>query len=478
MSILDLFGRKTMLSSQDAREGSDISRVEYLLRTRLQWPEGSDRFLDGVRHDELIERQLADGSLELATQNLGRKVERCFEAANLHWGQGNTDQAEFYLQQTLDAHRKIGSVWASRGSPMKSYYGVEYAKSAACLLNTQTKGFTKADAAGLGYEPWFINTLLDRCLDERDFDVAEWEASADAWARKRHPKYRLKEFGVYVKALTGAFNSADEMLDEHERMFKGRAKRPSDSDLLDGYNDNELIIDYIFASILKRIGWEGTYRHSWPNTAPDYVARTTKQPDRYLREIASPPPSPDPGTGMFADAQAARRFIDLHLPGQRDEEGNALDARRPAAERGKVASALKELGWTSNPVTLDLIQIYRVDRILNERTHLSLCDPVGGSSLRLDAWNKRLYADFDLHSDFIAIAGSEDRSDYYNPQGAWYVYWKKNRKIYAVDRPEWDRPDLATNDARPGINLWPSYASFVAWWISEHLKYRALQTDD
>jgi hypothetical protein len=257
-------------------------------------------------------------------------------------------------------------------------------------------------------------------------------------------------------------------------MFTGRSRRKPDSGLLDGYDDNELIIDFIFAAILKRIGWEGTYRHSWPNTCDvASAAHTVRQPDRFLGIIAAPPPSANSDTGIIEDEQSARRFVNIHVQVQRDDEGNLLDAGRPEKERVKVARILKELGWTGDPATLDMMQVYRVNYILNDRTHLSLCDPLDGSSPRLVDWTKLLYDDFGLHPDFIAIARSEERSDYRDPQGAWYVYWKKNRKIYAVQRDEWDRPEVATEKARLGINMWPSYSSFVAWWVSEHLKTKA-----
>lgn len=173
-------------------------------------------------------------------------------------------------------------------------------------------------------------------------------------------------------------------------------------------------------------------------------------------------------TGIIADELASRRFIDIHLRDQKDFDGAAFSADRPAKERGKVAGALAELGWGGDAATLNLMRAYRMDRILNDSTHLFLCDPVGGATVGLDRWTRLLSDEFRLHPDFIAIAGSEDRADYNDPQGAWHVYWKKDRRIYAVERGEWDRPEIATGSARMGLNLWPSYTSFVAWWVSQH----------
>ena len=197
------------------------------------------------------------------------------------------------------------------------------------------------------------------------------------------------------------------------------------------------------------------------------MPQTSRQPDRYLGIIAAPSVRPNPTTGVIEDEQAARRYIDAHVVGQRDEQDEPFDAARPAKDGAKIARVLKELGWTRDPAALDLMRAYRVNHILNDRTHISLCDPLDGSSPKLGGWTQLLRDDFGLHPDFIAIAGSEERADYRDPQGAWYVYWTKNRKIYAVERDEWDRPDLATKDARLGINHWPSYASFIAWWVSD-----------
>ena len=471
MGLLDFFRRWNDKLSQRPVQRSNMSRIEYLLHIKHDQLEAPKEVFGGKNFVQLIEDQLEEGNVDLAIWNISSQVKNCFELANLYWGQGDLVRAEAYMQQTLERHNRLSDAYAEHGMLMQPYHGVECAKSAACLLGIDIENFAGIKMPEIGYEPWFKNVLLSRCLDERDFDMAEWNDGADEWTRRRFPKYRLEEFSVYVKALTGGYASTEVMLSEHEKMFTGRSRRKPNSGLLDGYDDNELIIDFIFAAILKRIGWEGTYRHSWPNTCNVASApQTVRQPDRYLSIISAAPPSPNSDTGVIEDEQAARRFVDTHVQNQRDDEGNLLDAGRPGKERVKIARTLKELGWTRDLATLDLMQAYRVNYILNDRTPITLCDPLEGSSPKLGAWTKLLCDDFGLHPDFIAIAGSEEKTDYRDPQGAWYVYWKMNRKIYAVERDEWDRPEAATKNARLGINLWPSYSSFVAWWVSEHLK--------
>lgn len=466
MGLFDLFRRRR--KEVPAKSQSRIDHLLTVLHDQLEAPK--DAF-GGVNFLAFVERQLVDGPLYLALWNIGSQVKDCFQLANLYWGQGNMERAESYLRQTLERHRRLLRAMAEHGQPARAYNDIEYAKAAACLLGSMEEVFPTEGGPEHCYEPWFINTLLDRCIDAAPFDMGAWAAASDAWTRKRHPRYRLEEFGFYVKALTGGFASTAEMLSAHEKMFTGRAKRSVETDLLAGYRDNDLIIDFIFAAILKRIGWEGTYRHSWPET--DLVGslpRTAREPDRYLDIIATPLPQPDTENGIIADAAEARRFIDAALANMPTFEDYPADASRPAKARDKVSGELAKLGWVDDPASLHLMRAYRMDCIPNGSTHVSLCDPLRGAAITLRDWTQLLVDDFGLHPDFIAIAGSEDRSDYRDPQGRWYVYWKRDKRIYAVERDDWDRPQLATMDARVGLTCWPSYCSFVAWWISEHLQ--------
>jgi hypothetical protein len=471
MGIFDFLKRRSGKPFQRAADLSKMSRIDYLLHTQHDQLEAPKSAFGGKNFLQVVEDQLKNGQTDLAIWNISNQVKDCFELANLYWGQGDLVRAEGYFRQTLERHQRLCDACIEFGCRVPAYNGLECALAAACLLGVATGNFTQRNMPEIGYEPWFKTTLMGHCLDDHDFDMAAWNNSADEWSKRRFPKYRLDEFSVYVKALTGGYASTEIMLSEHQKMFTGRSKRSPNSGLLDGYDDNELIIDFIFAAILKRIGWEGTYRHSWPGTGDvNSTPQTLKHPDRFVDIIAAPPPSPNSDTGIIEDQSAARRFVDAHVEDQIDDEGNRHDARRPEKERAKIARTLKELGWTGDPTTLEMMQAYRVNHILNNRTHLSLCDPLDGSSPKLGDWTKLLSDDFGLHSDFIAIAGSEEGSDYKDPQGAWYVYWKKNRKIYAVQRDEWDKPEVATKNARLGINHWPSYSSFVAWWAGEHLK--------
>lgn len=447
-----------------------VPRIDYLLGIYHDWLEKREEAYGGLNFLGLTDRQLDEGQADLAARNIGGQVGYAFELANLYWGQGHVDRTEHYLRLAIERHERVAAICAEQGWDTANNSRLHYAKCAALLLGCETGALTSERDNGSGYDPWFQDALVGACLSAEPFDMGAWQANVDLWTKRRFPKYRLAEFDVYVKGLTGQFETTDAMFAAHRRMFAGRAKRPNaDWAMIDGYQDNGLVIDYIFAAILKRIGWQGIYRHSWPNTHADPAfVQTDREPDNFLAlgEVAAAPHAN--ADGIIADAASARKFIDRHLADQTDEEGVSVDAKRPAREDKKVAAALEALGWTDDAPSLALMQAYRMDLICNSMSHLTLGDPVHREAIGLGDWTRLLVDDFDLHPDFIAVAGSEDKRDYRDPQGAWYVYWKADQRIYAVQREDWDRPAAATADARIGLTLWPSYVSFVAWWVAQH----------
>ncbi|MDJ0910442.1 MAG: tetratricopeptide repeat protein [Woeseiaceae bacterium] len=460
------------LSNSTPASGDKLSRIEYLLELNHDLLEGQHDSYDGLNYLELVENQLNEGQIDLALFNISQQAKYCFEIANLYWGQGNLRRAEKYLRMTLERYRRFVAAGMAQGQPQTDYDDISgvLVKSASVLLDEPIEGLLLTIESEPGYSPAFGNYLLDCCLGHHDFDMGLWQSLEDAWLKNRFPKYMLEEQAVYVNALTGGYASDTEMLEAHQAMWLGKAKRSPDSDLLDGYSDNELIIDYTFATVLKRIGWQGTYRHSWPNTCPiGAEAITTRPADRHLAVIAAPPPAPDAESGIIEDSQVARRYIDTYVADQRDWwENEHFDATRPAKERSKVSGALKALGWKADKATLDLMRTYRMNEILNDSTHIFLADPVGDGGAGMQRWTQLFVDEFGLHPDFIAVAESEERSDYRDPEGGWYVYWKKDKRIYSVQRDDWSDPQSATSNARLGKELWPSYLSFVAWWVSEH----------
>lgn len=452
--------------------GDKPSRIEYLLELKHDMLEGRHDAFDGLNFLELVEQQLNEGQIDLALFSITQQAKDCFEIANLYWGQGDLGNAEKYLRMTLERYRRYIAAGMAHGEQLADYDDISgvLVKLAAVLLDESLEGPLVTMESKPGYSPAFGNYLVDCCLGHRDFDMGVWQSLEDDWLKNRFPKYMLEEQAVYVKALTGEYANDAEMLEAHQAMWLGKAKRNPDSGLLDGYSDNELIIDGTFAAVLKRIGWQGTYRHSWPNTCPvGAEARTTRPADRHLAVIAAPPPAPDAESGIIEDTQTARRYIDLYVADQRDWwENEHFDAARPTNERSKVSGVLKALGWKADKATLDLMRTYKMSEILNDSTHIFLADPIGGSWTGMKGWTELLVEEFGLHTDFIAVAESEEKSDYRDPEGGWYVYWKKDKQIYLVQRDDWGKPETATADARLGKELWPSYLSFVAWWVSEH----------
>lgn len=470
--------RKLYLRWQEKRawaKRAKLSRIEYLLDITHDFLEGGRAYHDGLNTLELIEKQLADGNIDIAVSNIMRQPKHCFELANLYWGQGDLENAEKYLRKTLERYDRFVAAVREHHLPEAEYrhFGETFIKNAAVLLDVKLEGPVLTSRLEAGYQPAIEGFLLDCCIAAGDFDMRGWQELEDAWGRNRFPKYMLVEHQLYVKALTGGFASDAEMLAAHEKMWASKARRSPDAGMIEGYAEyNEYIIDGLFAAILKRIGWEGTYRHSWPNTCPAGVPPATTRPShRHLAIIEAPPPAPDADTGIIEDPAEARRFIDTHVKYQRDWwEKEHVDPLRPASERGKVAASLKELGWKADPATLDLMRAYRMDQILNDSTHLFLSDAVGDRYCSLKNWTRLFVEEYGMSEEFIAVAESEEKTDYRDPEGGWYVLWKKDRRIYQVERDEWGDPKLATANARLGKELWPSYPSFVAWWVAEHLK--------
>lgn len=456
-----------------------LDRVEYLLELmheRLEWEQEG---FGGLNYIDLVERQLADGEIDLALNNIGFQHADCFQLACLYWGRGDRANAQKYLRMTLDRYERMRSAAKAHGRDLSArrHYGEAYIKSAAVLLDAELEGPAFASPQDAGYRPAFENFLLDACLSTQDFDMGAWQRLKDAWLKNRFPKYELDQWEVHVRALTGDFADDAKMLNAHARMWASKAKRNPDAGMIEGYGEyNAYVVDHIFAAVLRRIGWEGTYRHSWPNTCPAGTPPVTTQPSHRHVGVVAPAP-PDAQSEIIEDPQAARRFIDTHVADQRDTwEGKHIDANRPDKERAKVAKALQELGWKADPATLDLMRGYRMSEILNDSTHVFLSDPVGDKWTGMKGWTELFSEEFGLHPDFIAVAESEEKTDYRDPQGAWYVFWKTDKRIYAVQREEWDRPDVATANARPGREAWPSYSSFVAWWVAEHLAFESQQT--
>jgi len=476
MGLLDFIQRRKAKRKKKRiwAKRDKMSRIEYLLDIKHDMLEGGREYHDGLNFLELVEKQLEEGKIDLAVSNIMSQPKDCFELAILYWGQGDLENAEKYLRKTLERYDRFVAVGREHNLPLETYVHSGYTaiKTAAHLLDVKLEGPILKPAINPGYSPSFGEYLLDCCLGSHDFDMGAWQSLEDAWLKDRSPKYMLEEQRLYVKALTGEFANDAEMLKTHEKMWLSIEKR-NDASLIEGYGeDNGLFIDAIFAAVLKRIGWEGTYRHSWPNTSSVGTAPQTTHPANcHLGIIAAPPPAPDSISGIIEDRAEARRFIDMHVKDQRDWwEKEHFDATRPAKQRSKVAGALKKLGWKADKATLDLMRDYHMNKILNDSTHIFLSDPVRNLWTGMKRWTDLFVDEFGLHPDFIPVTESEEKSDYRDPQDAWYVYWKMDKRIYMVQRDDWNNPEIATKDARLGLTVWPSYLSFVAWWVAQHLQ--------
>ncbi len=286
MGIFDFLKKRQAPRSEKFEGLEPKSRIESLINSRHQRMEGV-RSTDGLTFSALVERQLEQGKTTLALGNISSQIKGFFELANLYWGQGEMDKTQEYLNKTLEKHQRYVEVVQEHSAIKGLHHKLVLAKAASILLEKPFEAPENTHRPDPGYAPWFWNSIYDYCLTDKDFDAASWQASEDQWTKNRFPKYRLEDFGFYVKALTGQFDDANTLLSCHEKMFKARAKKRPDVDMLEAHDeDNTVIIDHIFACILKRIGWEGHYRHSWPNTQPvNSDPGTNQEPSNFLKII-------------------------------------------------------------------------------------------------------------------------------------------------------------------------------------------------
>ena len=226
-----------------------MSRIEYLFDINHDMLEGGRAYHDGLNFLELVEKQLAEGQIDLAVSNIMRQPSHCFELANLYWGQGDLENAEKYLRMTLERYDRFVAALREHKLPEKEYrhFGETVIKAAAVLLDVRLEGPVLTSRLDPGYLPGNTGFLLDCCFTHEDLDMAGWQELEDAWVKNRFPKYMLAEHQLYVKALTGGFSSDAEMLAAHEKMWASKAKRSPDAGMIEGYDEfNEYIIDYIF----------------------------------------------------------------------------------------------------------------------------------------------------------------------------------------------------------------------------------------
>jgi len=76
-------------------------------------------------------------------------------------------------------------------------------------------------------------------------------------------------------------------------------------------------------------------------------------------------------------------YIDLHLKDQKASDGICLSATKSPNPQDEVSQSLKQLGWMKDSAILDIMTAYRLDNILNENSHLTLCDLVENRPTRM-----------------------------------------------------------------------------------------------
>lgn len=212
--------------------------------------------------------------------NLSTALKNLFKLGLLHWRKGDmhlafehfANCAKAYNQRIADADMFAAQDGFWRGFWEGNAQYEAYPAAAAYLSGVD---FTFTECPGgisrfgeEGFQPWYDNKLILACLGHASIDKDELARSLDLSKKNRDypaPLIKLTEF--HFEVLTGQWSDrpTSEMLDNHAELYAGLKKLRGDPDLIHGEKDhNDRVVDWLFACVLKRIGWSGRYLHAWP----------------------------------------------------------------------------------------------------------------------------------------------------------------------------------------------------------------------
>lgn len=212
--------------------------------------------------------------------NLSSAVKNLFKLGLLEWRRGDmhlafehfSNCATAYNQRIADAAMFAGEdgFWQSFWEGNSQHEA--YPAAAAYLSGVDFTFAAAPDGVSRfgeeGYQPWHDSTLILGCLGHASISKKELERSIGLSKKNRDypaPLVKLTEF--HFEVLTGQWvdRPTSQMLDTHAELYAGLKKLRGDPDLIHGEKDhNDRAVDWIFACILKRIGWSGRYLHAWP----------------------------------------------------------------------------------------------------------------------------------------------------------------------------------------------------------------------
>lgn len=251
--------------STDERAAKDT--FDHLVNVRL----------GGVRDSEVYFSQQVSDQNPVLFFNTQMWMREAFELALLYWGQRNWTQARHWFAECLRVHalrteqfQLLRDLSDTRAAFTQDGQSPRFARIAGYLTDTPVSAPMDEDAQDerSGTGGWFDRVFLDACTAGKSIDQAASEASKQlAVANRVVGSVALAEWDFYRDLLEGRWapRTSEEMLATHGKLFRQRAKRRGLGNVLHGDGKyNELVPDFMFAMILKKIGWSGDYRHAWP----------------------------------------------------------------------------------------------------------------------------------------------------------------------------------------------------------------------
>jgi hypothetical protein len=228
---------------------------------------------------EAYARQKAAGS-DHQLYLLSSALKKYFELGLMHWRRGDMRLAsehfsscvKTYNRMLVDAQGFGGKVgfwrdfWEGACREEAFPAAAAYLSGAAFTLSDTPEGTSRFETEG--YRPWFNSKLILACMGHAFISTDELERSIGlAKKNRRYPAPLVKLTEFHFEVLTGqwAGRAASDMLDRHSELYAGLKNIKGSPDLIHGEGvHNDRVVDWIFACILKRIGWSGRYLHAWP----------------------------------------------------------------------------------------------------------------------------------------------------------------------------------------------------------------------
>ncbi|MEZ5937929.1 MAG: hypothetical protein R3C52_06885 [Hyphomonadaceae bacterium] len=401
-----------------------------------------------------------------------------FELGLLFWRHGEIDKGAEWFASSVQAYRLCAEQYPHYQSMPEvkeafdegSSIYERHARIAGYLVDTPI-GKVRPDLPYgdeiKGYDPWFESVLTDACVDGKPINADAFEESKKLFLQRRGSRTKMEEWEFFRDVLVGKWASRDieDMFRHHAGMYLKRARRKGLGDLALGEGKfNDLVVDFQFAAVLKRIGWRGRYLHGWPEDGHVVMSgdpvTTVRSPFDYVDEI---------GTGARPGRQkpmTASVSLDDDIKLFEDAIGAkqvAVDVKLTEIEAAGALKALRELGVEGDNALCSICTRWSLSRL-----------PAGDEEVRplSSAEALRECSEyFQLHHgmarDLILLSELTELSDWEAPEGSVIVYSRADRRVYLADVADLGDLQKIREGAQEGLSTWRNFAAFAVWYVGE-----------